>query len=414
MSEWNGETVTATLPRTQDPRGRTLSPHLDPFPAPVRDWIAGFAPHKILEIVNLAVGNPDVIPLWFGESDLPTPEFICAAAEKALRKGQTFYAARRGLPALRQELADHMSRLHGREVSVDRVTVTTGAINGLMLAMQIVVGPGDNVVMVSPAWPNAGETVSAMGGQLRPVELRVTDGRLGLDLDELFAAVDDRTRMIFVNSPNNPTGWVMTQAEQQSVLDFCRVRKLWLLADEVYGRLSYGRKAAPSFLDIAVPNDPLLVVNSFSKTWAMTGWRLGWLVAPKELGQILESLIDYNVSGTPTFIQPAAIAALCEGDAFITRMVEYCRKGRDILTDGFKEIPRVRFAPPEATFYAFFQIDGVTDSFKFAKHLVSKVGVGLAPGAAFGPGGESWFRLCFARSAPTIQQAVQRLQDELK
>jgi aspartate aminotransferase len=384
------------------------------FPASVREWVADHAPHKILEIVNLASGDPGVIPLWFGESDLPTPEFICSAAAQAMAEGKTFYAARRGLPIVRESLADYMFNLYGREVSVDRITVTTGAINALMLVMQIVLGPDDNVVMVSPAWPNSGATVTVAGGELRPVELTPTNGRLGLDLDRLFAAVDHRTRMIFVNSPSNPTGWVMSKAEQQIVLDFCRVRGLWLLADEVYGRLSYDRKAAPSFLEISEPNDALFVVNSFSKTWAMTGWRIGWLVAPKEFGRILESLIDYNVSGVPTFLQPAAVAALRGGEHFVRHMVEYCRQGRDLVVEGLGAIPRVRLAPPEATFYAFFQVEGIADSFEFAKHLVRKAGVGLAPGAAFGPGGEGWFRLCFARSKPIIEEAVDRLRQELR
>ena len=384
------------------------------FPAPVRRWIADQAPHKILEIVGLGSTHPDVIPLWFGESDLPTPDFICRAATHALAGGQTFYTARRGLPVLRQELADYLSRLHGRPVPVEQVTVTTGAINALMLAMQIVVAPGDNVVMVSPAWPNSGQTVAAMGGQVRPVELEVTGGRLALDLDKLFAAVDGRTRMLFVNSPSNPTGWVMSRAEQRALLEFTRARGLWLLADEVYGRLVYEGTAAPSFLEIAEPDDALLVVNSFSKTWAMTGWRMGWLVAPPALGAILESLVDYNVSGVPTFLQPAAVAALREGEPFVRQMVDYCRGARDVVVEGLGAIPRVRLQPPEATFYAFFRVDGVTDSFEFAKHLVRDAGICLAPGAAFGAGGEGWFRLCFARSRPMIERAIDRLRRALR
>jgi aspartate aminotransferase len=382
--------------------------------APTRKWVTEHTPHQILEIVNLAAGNPDVIPLWFGESDLPTPDFICKAAAQSMAEGNTFYAARRGLPDLREALADYMFNLYGRRVGVDRITVTTGAINAIMLVMQIVVRPNDNVVMVTPSWPNSGETVAVMGAQVRPVNLEMQGQRIGLDLNKLFAAVDAQTRMIFINSPNNPTGWVMPREDQQAVLEFCRARHIWLLADEVYGRLTYDRNAAPSFLEIAEPDDPLFVVNSFSKTWAMTGWRLGWLVAPKELGSPLESLIDYNVSGVPTFIQPAAIAALRHGDDFVQHMVNYCRRGRDIVVKGFDDIPRAHLAPPRAAFYAFFRIDGVTDSFEFAKHLVRTIGIGLAPGVAFGPGGESWFRLCFARSELTIERAVDRLQQALR
>src|SRR5258708_632916 len=380
---------------------------------PVREWIVSFTPRKILEVVNLASGNPDVIPLWFGESDLPTPEFICAAVTEAMAKGNTFYAPRRGLPALRQELADYVSGLYGRHVSVDRVTVTTGAINAIMLAMQMLVRPGDNVVIVSPSWPNSGETVNVMGGQLRPVHLEMMNGRLDLNLDKLFSAVDQRTRIVFINSPSNPTGWVMSKAQQQTVLEFCRAREVWLLSDEVYGRLVYEGRAAPSLLEIAEPDDPVLIVNSFSKTWAMTGWRVGWLITPAQFGPVLESLIDYNVSGVPTFIQPAAMAALRHGETFARTMVEYCQQGREAVVKGFSEIPRIRLQPPQGAFYAFFRIEGITDSFEYAKHLVRNVGVGIAPGAAFGASGEGWFRLCFARSKPIIEQAVLRLGDEL-
>ena len=283
-----------------------------------------------------------------------------------------------------------------------------------MLGMQLFLEPGDNVVMVSPAWPNCAATAATMGADVRPVELEFKDGRLTLDLSKLFAIVNSRTRMLFINSPSNPTGWVMSREDQRSVLEFCRERGLWLLADEVYGRLVYDGIAAPSFLEIADPDDALMVVNSFSKAWAMTGWRMGWLVAPEKLGPILENLIDYNVSGVPTFLQPAAAVALTKGEPFVRTMVDYCSRGRDIVVSGLSAVPRVRLQPADATFYAFFQVQGVDDSFEFAKRLVREAGVGLAPGAAFGAGGEGWFRLCFARSPEMIEKAVDRLQNSLR
>jgi aspartate aminotransferase len=382
--------------------------------APIRSRIAGYGPHKIIEVVKLALGDPKVIPLWFGESDLPTPEIIARAVVQSLARGETFYTHKRGIPALRQALADDLTCLYGRQIAVDRVTVTTGGMNALMLTMQIVLNPGDNAVVVSPAWPNSIATVNILGADLRPVSLAGTDGRLGLDLDKLFAAADAHTRVIFINSPSNPTGWVMTANEQRAVLDFCRSRGIWVLADEVYARLVYNRRAAPSFLEIAEPDDPVFVAGSFSKSWAMTGWRMGWLVAPPALGDLIDNLIDYNVAGVPTFLQPAGIVALTEGAGFVSHMVDYCRRGRDIVMEAFGDMPRVRCSAPEATFYAFFQVDGVSDSLEFAKRLVREARVGLAPGVAFGPAGEGWFRLCFARSPATMEQAMERLRDALR
>jgi aspartate aminotransferase len=382
--------------------------------AAIRSRIAGHGPHKIIEVVKLALGDPSVIPLWFGESDLPTPEFVARAVAQSLARGETFYTHKRGIPALRQALADDLTCLYRRQIAVDRVTVTTGGMNALMLTMQIVLNPGDNVVVVSPAWPNSIATVNIMGADLRPVSLDSADGRLRLDLDKLFAAADQHTRVIFINSPSNPTGWVMTADQQRAVLEFCRSRGIWVLADEVYARLVYDRRAAPSFLEISEPDDPVFVAGSFSKSWAMTGWRMGWLVAPPILGDLIDNLIDYNVAGVPTFLQPAGIVALTEGAEFVSRMVEYCRRGRDIVMEAFADMPRVRCSPPEATFYAFFKVDGISDSLEFAKQLVREARVGLAPGVAFGPGGEGWFRLCFARSPATMEQAMERLRDALR
>lgn len=393
-----------------DQGGPTLDSGRARFGGQVRDYVAAHQPHEILELFKLAHERPDTIALLFGESDLVTPDFICRAATDAIAAGQTFYAARRGLPVLREQIADYLSDLHAAPVSADRITVTAGAINAMVLVMQMVVAAGDNVVLVTPAWPNSGATVMVAGGQVREVPLEPAGDGLALDLDRLFAAVDGRTRMIFINSPNNPTGWMMPRVQQQQVLEFCRSRGLWLLADEVYSRLVYNGGAAPSFLDIAEPDDALFVVNSFSKAWAMTGWRLGWLVAPAAFGNVLESLTDYNVSGVATFAQPAAVAALRDGEPFVRSLVEYCRTARDLVARGLLSIPGVRFAMPEASFYAYFQVEGVTDSFEFSKRLVRENGVGIAPGSAFGADTEGWFRLCYARQANVIEEAVRRLQ----
>jgi aspartate aminotransferase len=379
------------------------------LPAPIRPSMAALVPQKIAEVAELAFGKPGIIPLWYGESDLDTPAFVRAAAARALEAGETRYTLTRGTSALRAALATYLSGLHERPVGIERISVTSAGMNAIVMLMQAAVEPGDNVVMVTPCWPNAAAAAVIAGGAVREVTLDRGDERWRLDLDRLFAATDARTRVVFVNSPGNPTGWMMSRAEQEALLEFCRARRIWLAADEVYSRIVYDRRAAPSFLDIAAPGDPVLVVNSFSKAWAMTGWRIGWLVAPAELGGLIGELNQHSVSGTATFLQPAAVAALERGEPFVAEMVAHCRRGRDIVADALGRIPRVRAIPAEAAFYAFFEVEGLTDSLAAAKRILAETGVGLAPGAAFGAGGEGFLRLCFAQSPALLEEAMARL-----
>ena len=378
---------------------------------PVRAAISALEPQLIADVSKVGFGDPNVIPLWYGESDLPTPEFIRRAAKEALDQGETFYTYTRGTPPLRAAIAEYLTGLHERPVAMERVSLTTAGMNAIMLMMELTLERGDNAVTVTPLWPNAAAAARIMGAEPREVPLGREQGRWRLDLDRLFAACDSRTRLVFVNSPGNPTGWMMTREEQRAVLDFCRERNIWLLADEVYSRIVYHGRAAPSFLDIAEPDDPLFVANSFSKAWAMTGWRMGWVVAPAALGDTIAELVQHNVSGVATFLQPAAVTALKEGEPFVKEFVERCRRGRDIVADQLAAMPRVRFTPPEAAFYAFFEVEGVDDSLAFAKRLVREAGVGLAPGAAFGKGGEGgYLRLCFAQAPELLARAMERLK----
>ena len=243
-----------------------------------------------------------------------------------------------------------------------------------------------------------------------------------LDLDKLFDACDERTRAIFLVSPANPTGWIAAPDEQAAILDFCRRRGIWLIADEVYHRFVYdsspgqdpeGRLAAPSLLALADPEDPVFVVNSFSKTWAMTGWRMGWLTHPPSLGPLFDNLIEFNTSGGQAFIQRAGIAALEEGEPFVVDYIERCRRAGDLVFQRLSAMPRVRIARPRGSFYSFFGLDGMDDSFAFAKDLLTETGVGLAPGSAFGAGGEGYLRLCFATSAARLSEALDRIEPKL-
>jgi len=268
-------------------------------------------------------------------------------------------------------------------------------------------------VLVTPLWPNCADAVSALSGEPRRASLTPVDGGWKLDLDRLFAQVDDRTRAIFVNSPGNPTGWMAKPEELRTILEFCRKRRIWVIADEVYERLVYDRPVSPSLLDIAAPDDPVISINSFSKAWCMTGWRLGWIVAPAGYGDTLGKIIEFNMSAATTFVQHAGLAAIKDGEPFVAEIVEQYRQARDLVAQRLGGMRRVRMARPDAAFYAFFQVDGIADSLAFAKEIVAKHGVGLAPGIAFGPEGEGWLRLCFATSKAKLSEALDRLEPAL-
>ena len=369
----------------------------------------------IAEVAMSVFGDPDVVPLWFGEGDLVTPDFVREAAAAALAAGETFYTWQRGLPELRRALGAYTARLYGIKCGPERISLTTGGMQAILLSCQLLLDPGDNIVIVSPIWPNITSATRLVRGVPRYVALdRDAHGVFSLDLQKVFDAVDERTRAIFVNSPGNPTGWTMTSDQQRLLLDYARQRGIWIMADEVYARLIYDRPVAPSFLEHAGPDDPLLVLNSFSKPWAMTGWRIGWLTHPAALGDQLAKLVQINTSGIPAFLQRGAIAAIEKGDDFVAQMVERCRAGRELVFQRLSANPRVTIARPEAAFYNFFSVDGVSDTMAFCKRLASEYKVGLAPGEAFAAGGPGNIRLCFASGAERLSQGLDRIEAAIK
>jgi len=395
------------------PEDILLQPPSQPI-APIRPHIEALEDSRIVEVWKLGFQIPDVIGLWVGEGDLPTPAFICDAAAEALKRGETFYTHKRGIPELRQALIDYHQRIYRIRLADDRIAVTSAGMNAMMLAMECLVGPGDNAVCVTPVWPNIFATIEIMGADVRHFPLDPTPMGWQLDLDRLFAACDERTRVIYLASPGNPSGWVMPRAQQLALLEFARKRGLWIVADEVYARIVYdGALAAPSFLELAEPDDALVVVNSFSKAWAMTGWRIGWMIMPARLTEVVDKLIEFNTSGAQPFLQRGCVAALTQGEPFVTEMVARYRTGRDLVLQRLGGMRRVHIVRPEAAFYTMFAVDGVTDSLAFAKHLVTETRVGLAPGSAFGPGGEGHLRLCFAASLDRLSQAMDRLEPAL-
>ena len=375
---------------------------------------------KIREVANAGLGRSDVLAFWFGESDEVTPEPIRQAAADSLMRGETFYSHNLGLPELRQAIARYASGLHG-EVAVDRVAVTSSGVTALMLAMQWLLSPGDELVAVVPVWPNLTAQPLILGAQVKRVALRPQAAAWRLDLDELLAAVTSRTRVLLVNAPNNPTGWTLTAAEQAALLAHCRKTGTWIVADEVYERLYYGGspgQAAPSFLDQAQFGDRLVVAQSFSKSFLMTGWRLGWLVLPDADSaagaggmNTMGKLLEFNSSCTPVFVQQGGLAALAMADDLVPRVAAHMRACRDRLLTGLEGLPGVTVARPPGGMYAFFRIEGQGDSLALAKRLVAENGLGLAPGAAFGDEGEGWLRWCFASRDPArLDAGLERLR----
>ena len=366
---------------------------------------------KIRELVNEGLGNPDVLPFWVGEPDEPTPEFIREAGAKAIAACDTYYTHNLGIPPLREELARYITRLH-RPTAPDNIAVTSAGVNALMLVSQLLLDPGDRVVEVTPLWPNLVEIPKILSAKVQCVALKFTADGWKLDLDELLHALVPGTRALYINSPNNPTGWTLSRQEQQAILDHCRRLGIWIFADDAYERLYFGadRAVAPSFLDIADAGDRLVSTNTFSKSWLMTGWRLGWLVVPETLTDDLGKLIEYNTSCAPGFVQQAGIVAVRDGEPVVARTVARFRSARDFLVNELNAIPGVRAALPAGAMYAFLRIEGVTDSLAFCKRLVREAGLGLAPGSAFGPEGEGYVRWCFASSQDRLAEGVRRLR----
>ncbi len=411
---------------------------------------------KIREVANAGLGRSDVLAFWFGEGNEPTPEFVRVAAAESLMRGETFYSHNLGLPELREAIARYTGALH-LPLPAARIAVTSSGVSGLMIAMQALAGPGDEVVVVVPVWPNLAAQPAILGAQVKRFPLHVSDGAWRLDLQALLSTVTERTRVLLVNAPNNPTGWTLTRDEQQAILAHCRRTGTWIVADEVYERIFFGPSefarrcaspaapslgeagclaapsfgeigrlaapsfgeasclAAPSFLDIAEADDSLVVAQSFSKSFLMTGWRLGWLVAPPALMDALGKLIEFNTSCAPVFVQRGGLAALAQADAFVPGLVERLRTCRDTLLPRLAALPGVSVAVPAGGMYAFFRVAGQDDSLAFAKRLVVESGLGLAPGAAFGDESEGWLRWCFASRDPSrLVQGVERLASALR
>ncbi|MCP8896577.1 pyridoxal phosphate-dependent aminotransferase [Shinella daejeonensis] len=381
-----------------------------------RPAVRALSSSLIREVANAAMGTSDVLPFWFGESDTPTPQFIRDAAADSLSRGETFYSQNLGRPYLREAIATYQGELRGRTVAPERVLAVGSGMSGLQIALQLLLSPGDRVVAVTPLWPNISEAPLILGANVDRVPLSVSDGRWSLDVDKLLSALTPDTRMVIINSPNNPTGWMIDDESIRAILAHCRKHGIWILADEVYERLVYDTalRAAPSFMQHYEDGDRIISVNSFSKAWSMTGWRIGWMVVPEALAPDATKLIEYNFSCIFEPTQRAATVAIREGEAEVQRMRTHLARTRALLIDGLRDMNRVSVPDAGGAMYAFLRIDGYENSLELARRLVREVGLGLAPGAAFGPEGEGWLRWCHAVSEDKLADGIGRLRTFLR
>lgn len=369
----------------------------------------------IVEVITYARGREGLIPLWAGEGDLPTPSFINDAVAEALKNGETFYTWQRGIPELRQALSDYYARHFDVSLSTDHFYVTGSGMHAIALAVQALTEPGDELIYLSPIWPNIISATELAGAHPKGVTLSFTEGRWTLDLDRVEAAITPKTRAIFVNTPSNPTGWTASKDDLTAILALARKHGLWIIADEIYSLYHFAAAGrAASFMDVMEEGERIIFANSFSKNWSMTGWRVGWLVAPPELGQVIENLVQYSNSGVAQFMQRGAVVALNEGDDFVRENIRRAAEGRDILCDTLLATNRVETLKPDGALYAFLKIDGVTDSRRAAFDIVDKARVALAPGSAFGAGGENMLRACFLRNPDHVREAAARLAEYIR
>ncbi|MEX2239143.1 MAG: pyridoxal phosphate-dependent aminotransferase [Burkholderiales bacterium] len=385
----------------------------DPHPIAARAAVRNLTASKIRELFNAGIGRKDIVAFWVGEPDEPTPGFIRRAGIASIEAGELFYSSNYGIAELREALAAYLTRLH-RPTAPAEVVVTSAGVNALMLVSQLLVDPGDRVVEVVPLWPNLQEIPKILNARVETVALEFSPQGWRLDLQKLLDALRPGTQALYLNSPNNPTGWTISRDDQRAVLEHCRRHGIWVFADDAYERLYYeGNHVAPSFLDLAEAGERVISTNTFSKSWLMTGWRLGWAVLPAALEADMGKLVEYNTSCAPVFVQRAGLAAVTQGEPVIAHTLERFRKARDFLVHELRTIPGVEVASPSGTMYAFFRIRRMRDSLAFCKQLVAENGLGLAPGAAFGPEGEGYVRWCFAADEAKLAEGVARLRRAL-
>ena len=376
----------------------------------LRPEVTGVLESPMVQIATIAEAMPGSLKLCYGESDLPTPEFICRAGCEAITAGHTFYTHTAGTLQLREAIAAKVHELQGVTYRASEVMSTVGGTLAIYVTIRALVGPGDNAVIISPAYAIFMNSVILMGGQARPVPLGRDGSRFCVDLDRVRAAIDERTRLLIVNSPSNPTGWVIDTDEQKALYEIAERHDLVILSDEVYERLVFASDVAPSFSRIVEDKDRVVVVNSFSKTYNMTGWRLGWAQTGERTIRTMYKAAEFVTSNPAAMVQQAGIVALRDGESHVRSLREAYAARRAEVIAALASVPGVTLPEPEGAFYAFPRIDGMTDSAAFTSRLLAETGLALAPGAAFGAAGEGHVRLCFAVTPATLGEALDRFR----
>jgi aspartate/methionine/tyrosine aminotransferase len=368
---------------------------------------------RIRELADIAMSMDGVLRLYFGESNQPTPQYIKDAAVRALNEGYTFYTENAGLPSLRRALSEKYREIHGVDLDSKNIVITASGVQALNVSIRCVIDPGDEAIVLTPAWPNGAAIVGMCSGRAIQIPHVLKTDHYEIDFAAIESAISSRTRLIVYTSPSNPLGWVAKESDQDCLLEICRRRGLWLLADEVYERIYYDGAVAPSILRKCISEDAVIVVQSFSKAYCMTGWRLGWLVSRPDLARKATQLNEFIVSHAPSMAQKAAETALRDGESEIRTMVERLRCNRDFVRGALQQMPGVAAPQAEGAFYLFPSIRGVPDSFDLCRRLLIEKKVGIAPGVAFGAGGEGSVRICYAADMTVLEPAMDRLRSFL-
>ena len=355
----------------------------------------------------------DVVHLEIGQPDVPTFDNVAQAGIRAIEEGRTQYNPPPGVDALRKVIAEDAGRRRGIAVKAAEVVVVPGAKPMLFFPTLALVEPGDEVIYPDPGFPTYAAMIGVAGGVPVPVRLREETG-FAFDLDAFDEAVSDRTRLIVLNSPGNPTGGVLSRDVLGHVAEAAQRHDAWVLSDEIYMRLVFDGVSAPSITELPGMRERTVICDGFSKTYAMTGWRLGYGVMPESLAERLGLLLTHSVGCTATFTQYAGVEALTAPQQQVDAVVAEYQRRRDVLVDGLNAIPGVHCQMPQGAFYTFPNITAFGRSSDWmADYLLEEAGVAVLPGTAFGAGGEGYLRLCFANSMERIEEALERIEAAL-
>jgi aspartate/methionine/tyrosine aminotransferase len=373
---------------------------------------ASIAPSRIRAIAALADEVPGTLRLFYGEDTLPTPDFIKQAAHAAIDADRTYYTPNPGYPELRDAIASQYHRLHGVPIGRDQVVVTASGMMAIHLAVEATVGPGDSAIVLTPLWPNFVGAIQVAGAEAIEVPLALDPGGFRLDLARLEAAIRPDTRMLALASPGNPTGWTASLDDWRSLVAFCERHDLWLLADGVYERIVFRTDSAvaPSPLELDAARPRTIIAQSCSKAYRMTGWRVGYAIAPPEVAPTLAFLQEYAVSHAFGVAQEAARVAIRDGEPFLAEALARYARHRDLAVDRLRQIDGVQVPVPDGAFYVFPRLEGLRDSIALCESLVRERRVGVAPGSAFGAGGEGHVRICFAVDESTLLEGLDRFE----